>query len=460
MRDMGHGPSIPKRLGNTGQAIFFAGVVLVILSIPTPALAHSLGGLSNLPLPLTYFVAGVATLLIAGFAVLRLRWPDPRWQRVSPITRWEVPGWGWIMNLLRAVGLGGLILVVASGLVGTPSSVRNPSPVLVWVAFWLIVPFAGAFLGDVYRILNPWQSLTGLLHIGIAEPRSHSVSLGVWPATFVFLGFVWLELVYPQPAHPRHLAIAAVAYSVLLLATAEMLGRRSAFDHVDAFTTYNRLLSAMAPVDLDPSEGPGWRGLTGLGETPGFPAFVVAMIGSVAFHGVSTASWFEPAFGRIGTSMIGRTSLLILTVGVFGATYWLVCRYIANQVRTLSTERIAQRFIHVLIPVAFSYIFAHFFTAVVFEGQLLLSTLSDPFGFGWDLFGTADRTVDFTILSAVAIWWIQVIVIAVGHLAALVLAHDRSLQDFEGAGTARGRYAILLLLIVLAAAGLTILAAA
>ncbi len=182
------------------------------------------------------------------------------------------------------------------------------------------------------------------------------------------------------------------------------------------------------------------------------------MIGSVAFHGMSTATWYESAFGRVGTSVIGKTLLLTLSVALFGAFYWLVVRYIATQVGTTSNS-IARRFSHVLIPVAFSYVFAHYFTVIVFEGQLLLSTASDPFGLGWDLFGTAGRTVDFTVLSIAAIWWIQVIAIAVGHLAALAVAHNRTLEDFKGIGAVRSRYAILLMLVVLAGAGLSILAA-
>ncbi len=260
MRDTKRGQAISPRRSGVGRAVLSGGVVIAILSIPTPALAHSLGGLSNLPAPLTYFVAGVATLLIASFGALTLLWPYARWQGAGPITRWKSPGWRWIVNLLRVLGLIGLVLVVVSGLVGTPSSVRNPAPILVWVAFWLIVPFASAFVGDFYRILNPWRSLTRLLGIGIANPRSNSGSLGVWPATLLFLGFAWLETVYPQRDHPRQIAIAAIGYTVVLLAAAEMLGRRSVFDHVDAFGTYNRLLSAMAPFDLDPARGPGWRG--------------------------------------------------------------------------------------------------------------------------------------------------------------------------------------------------------
>ena len=40
----------------------------------------------------------------------------------------------------------------------------------------------------------------------------------------------------------------------------------------------------------------------------------------------------------------------------------------------------ARSFTHTLVPIAFAYAFAHYFTLVIFEGQILFSTVSDPFG--------------------------------------------------------------------------------
>jgi hypothetical protein len=187
--------------------------------------------------------------------------------------------------------------------------------------------------------------------------------------------------------------------------------------------------------------------------------FVIIMISAVAFHGMSAAPWFESAFGGFGRSTAGATLLLLVTVGVVGGSYLMTCRFVARQVGAeSSTGSVARRFVHALVPVAFAYAFSHYFTAVVFEGQLIFSTISDPFGLGWDLFGTVRRPVDFTILSPTAVWWIQVATIVVGHLAALILTHDRSLHDLAGPAYVRSRYGLLGFFAFLAGAGLTILA--
>jgi hypothetical protein len=117
---------------------------------------------------------------------------------------------------------------------------------------------------------------------------------------------------------------------------------------------------------------------------------------------------------------------------------------------------VAQRFAHTLVPIGLAYAVSHYFTLIIFEGQQLIATFSDPFGLGWDLFGTADYRVNFFITSSTPIWLLQVAFIVGGHLAGVVLAHDRSLQDF-GREATRSQYAMLLLMIALTSLGLLIL---
>ncbi len=79
------------------------------------------------------------------------------------------------------------------------------------------------------------------------------------------------------------------------------------------------------------------------------------------------------------------------------------------------------------MPIAFAYVSAHYLTFLVFQGQTIIPLASDPLGHGSDLLGTADRTIDYSILGATATWYMQVILVVVGHCLALALAHDRAL---------------------------------
>jgi hypothetical protein len=124
--------------------------------------------------------------------------------------------------------------------------------------------------------------------------------------------------------------------------------------------------------------------------------------------------------------------------------------------RGLTAGQVAQRFAHALVPIGLAYAVSHYFTLILFEGQQLIAAISDPFGLGWDLFGTADYRVNFFITSSTPIWLLQVAFIVGGHLVGVVLAHDRSLQDF-GADAVRSQYAMLVLMIALTSLGLLIL---
>src|SRR5205085_11542260 len=86
-------------------------------------------------------------------------------------------------------------------------------------------------------------------------------------------------------------------------------------------------------------------------------------------------------------------------------------------------------FAHTLIPIALAYLVAHYFSLFVFQEQAQFTyLLSDPLGTAnTDLFGTANAGIDFTVVSANAIWYVQVGALVVGHVLGLTLAHDRAL---------------------------------
>ena len=152
------------------------------------------------------------------------------------------------------------------------------------------------------------------------------------------------------------------------------------------------------------------------------------------------------------------TAGLFGTIAVIGGGYWLASLAAA---RLAGSERspgeVANDFAHTLVPIALAYAVAHYFTLVLFEGQQLFAALSDPFSLGWDLFGTATWRVN-VLLSPEAVWYIQVAVIVLGHVAGVVLAHDRALVEFKGEDAVRSQYAMLILMVALTSLGLFILA--
>ena len=86
---------------------------------------------------------------------------------------------------------------------------------------------------------------------------------------------------------------------------------------------------------------------------------------------------------------------------------------------------------------------------------------SDPLGNGSDIFGTATATVDYAWISSTGIWYIQVGALVLGHVAGLVLAHDRALVTFRhGRVATRSQYWMLAVMITFTSLGLWLLSSA
>jgi len=64
------------------------------------------------------------------------------------------------------------------------------------------------------------------------------------------------------------------------------------------------------------------------------------------------------------------------------------------------------------------------------SGQLIIPLISDPFGQDWDLIGTADYKIDIGIITAKFVWYLSVLLIVLGHLIAVYLAHVTALRVF------------------------------
>lgn len=439
-----------------------AGLVVagLVVAVPRPAGAHGIGGRLDLPVPVTYFAVGAALVLIVTFALLAVLWPRPRLQdgpRYRPWRAGWMEGTGWIVRLL---GVAGLLLVIAAGavqaVVSAPAAGPTIAPVLVWVVFWLVIPFASVLAGDVYTFANPWRSLATALRLGREERPGLAGRLGVWPAAAGLLAFAWLELIWPASGSAVSLAVAASVYSVVMLAAIARWGMETALGSLDVFTVYNRLFSGIAPFGRPEGEPHrrGWlRALTVVPEWPGLWVFVTVMIGTVSYDGLGATAWW-PSSG-----WLGQTLLMIGVVGAVALAYlgacWVAERTTAESMPAL---RIAQRFAHTLVPIGVAYAVSHYFTLVIYEGQQLISAASDPFGLGWDLFGTAGRRIDFFIRRPEPVWYFQVALIVAGHVTGVVLAHDRALADFEGADAVRSQYAMLVLMVLLTGLGLVILA--
>src|SRR5690606_2254013 len=137
----------------------------------------------------------------------------------------------------------------------------------------------------------------------------------------------------------------------------------------------------------------------------------------------------------LGATAAGEAAFTLGLLGGFALAALVYLVGVAGM-RTVDRSRgvgeLAGAFVHTLVPIAFAYVLAHYLSLLLYQGQALGYLISDPLGDGSDLFGTAHWMIDYQVLSATGIWYVQIIVIVLGHIGALVLAHDRALAIFRG----------------------------
>lgn len=79
---------------------------------------------------------------------------------------------------------------------------------------------------------------------------------------------------------------------------------------------------------------------------------------------------------------------------------------------------LAGRFVLTLVPIAVAYHLAHYLSFLLLAGQFIIPLASDPFGFGWDLFGTTLYRINIGIVDARFVWFMAVGAIVAGHVVA------------------------------------------
>ena len=428
-------------------------------------------------MPRWLFAYGAAVVLIVSFVALAALWREPvleggRQGRPLPEGFQRI-----LLSPALRIALGALsfalfCLVTAAALFGSESTALNLAPTFVYVLFWLgLVPLS-VLLGNIWSVLSPWKAAAdGAVRLagGGEALRLYPERLGRWPAALLLFAFAVLELAYAHPGEPRAIGLAILVYSAATWLGAAVYGRKAWFRYGDGFSVYFDLLSRMAPFAVHEREGrravvirPPLVGLAERDSAPGTLAFVAVMLGAVAFDGFSqTAGWQDRIAELADSAAPGLLQTLFNLAGLTAAVLLVASAYLAATTTAgwLSGRRgLAGAFLMSLVPVALAYVVAHYFTLLLIQGQFGIPLASDPFGRGWDLFGTRDFQPDSTLVSPNTIWYVQVGALVLGHVAGLVLAHDRALAVSPDGRTAlRTQYPLLALMVLYTVGGLWLL---
>jgi hypothetical protein len=445
-------------------------------------LAHGIVGRADLPIPESLFAAAAAIVLVLSFAALAAGWSRPRLAALPQRALFRLPI---VVELVfGALGVCVFAVTAYAGIAGTDAQSENLAPTMVFVAFWVGVPFASLLLGDVWRLISPWRAIgraTGWLagrFAELPEPLAYPERVGRWPAAFWIVAFAICELCWAKATEPGPLAILMLIYLVVMLVGMSTYGVEPWVRNADGFGVLFGLLGSLAPLGRRAGDGRlvlRWptTGTLKAATVAGTVACLLASVGSTAFDGAKEGAVFndiakrlQTFFHSLGLSLgsaleLGFVVVLLATIAIVAAL-WMGGMEGMPPAKTAPTRAArARAFGHALIPIAAGYLVAHYFSLLAYNGQDLWRLASDPLGKGSDLFGGANSGIDYGIVSATGIWYVQVAALVCGHVAALVLAHDRALELYGSARAAtRSQVVMLVLMVAFTCLGLWLLSAA
>ena len=464
------------------------------LLLPLGAGAHGFGRLYNLPVPFWLYGWGAAAALVLSFLLVGLFASTPKAAAQAPAR--DLSNASWVralrrmLPLLKVFSVLLLLLCIATALIGNRDPFRNFSMTFFWVVFLLGFTYLTALIGNLYAALNPWRVMSEAMGRCAQGQVRYPAWLGDWPALVLYLGFIWFELF--GLGRPRPLAHFLLAYTALNLAGVWLVGSRAWFRHCEFFSVFLRLVALLSPLDYRPAEPGQARGSLKLRrpfaglvqERPGHLAtvvFALAMLSTTAFDGLRATQWWVRLFwndptGLVTTLASTRPMLAVASLRswyIGWETFWLItspflylgaylaCIALAKQLTRSrrSLHELALDFGYSLLPIALVYHATHYATLLLTQGLKIVSLASDPFGWGWNLFGTAMLWRAPILPGMGLVWHTQVGLILIGHIVSVVVAHRIALRVFPTRRAALvSQLPMLGLMVLLTVAGLWIIA--
>lgn len=444
---------------------------------PIPVAAHALGGVFTLPVPLgLYLVAAGATVAVSfvvAVVLVRPVGPVPSYptRSLSPAVASRS------LVALQVLGLAWWFGTILLGLLVDPIS---PFPaVLFWIGIWVGLPIVCVLMGNPWPALSPFRTLfIGLerlvkvvgfdrLDAGLRYPAA----LGRWPAAILLIGAVWAELILPDRTAPTTLAVLLGGYTAFTLVGMALFGRIAWLRNVELFEVYLGWFGRVGPIgrrvverrtcegcseECDPTHcvdcpecavaaepgerrpelRPWFAGLTEVGRAGwSDAAFIVLVLSAVTYDGLQETAPFGsamnvlfgallPVIGALNTVLAVQTILLLAVwlafLGVFTLASWVTIRMRDADGQPPALGSVVGAYAATLLPIAGGYLIAHYLTLVIQGVAWIPILIADPLS-------TVAPPLDWIPISVV--WYVSVVAIVIGHVAAVVLAHRSALRD-------------------------------
>lgn len=408
-------------------------------------MAHAFGARYDLPVPLWLFVIGGAAVVFVSFllvlptAVRPAAAAGPQLGERAAAAR-RAP----IRSILAWVVVAGLAVI---GWIGSQAIPENLLPTAFWLIIWIAVPISCGLIGDWTQPVNPFAAVARLLDrdgvrhplVGTTQRFNWPARLGFWPAVALFFAVACGELVFNATATvPAVTATAIAVYAGVSALMGVLFGAEAWLSRGEMFSV---LWSTWGRLGWWRFGRPGRRGFLGGLDAPfeaaaGRVTFVLLLLVSVSFDGLlSTPAWKSLELKLPAALAPSTAPFLALETAAFAALVgvaWLLFGGFALAVRDAGRLQITRMqtlagLMGSLLPISFGYLIAHNADYLAINGQLLIPLLGNPAGMsGVQLLPPPfndSYEINRNILPSVALWYGEVALIVLVHIAAVFLAH-------------------------------------
>jgi len=321
------------------------------------------------------------------------------------------------------------------------------------------------------------------LSLGLKWPR---FMRNIWPATILFVGLTWIELGFAVTMIPRATAWLGIAMLGLTFVSLFLFERKSFCRYGCLVGRISGLYALFSPIEVRARDRNLCRKCrtrscfkgNAMGEP--CPTFEYAgtmsqntycilcmecaktceknnvalqlrpwgadlsthhrprtdeaylallMLSLTGFHGLTMTPAWEKVVEWIRSNLgLGETFSFTLGMAAVMVAPSLVYAALVAMSRALAGEATVRyreyfiRYAYALLPIALFYHLAHNSEHLLMEGQKVIALASDPFGFEWNLFGTADWTLK-PLINLQTLWILQVFFVMIGHIYSLWTAH-------------------------------------
>ncbi len=443
----------------------------ILFGTISTAFAHAAERVFVVNLPLNYYYATGGMIVFLTFVLLlyvkRINLPTPRIILIFPQSSYFS-----VRYITSSCSFLILILLLFAGFFGNRDPLENILVLTIWTILWVGVTLATVVFGNIWNYLNPWHApvitvrfiacyflkrtdskCSGSKNCNETSPLYIFINkLGYVPAIIGLAGFAWLEIISLAPNDPYILAQSVIIYWLIIFTIAAYQGE-AWLKQGEFLTVFFHFLGKVAPLWLTDDNNklmlslPGHCIVTMELLSKSAVAFLILVLASVSFDGFSDSFFWLQLIGVNPLDFQGRSSVMgVNSIGLLGM--WLLMALLILSMIALSCAIAWRksfafdfsfsfkqnnfwyeigRIVATFLPISAAYHIAHYYTALLINGQYAIQALSDPFGLGWNIFNLPPYFVTTSFMTThsgqLTIWNFQSALIVIGHMVAIILTY-------------------------------------